>query len=123
MIATVTSINPGLDESNRSVIVNILLATNESWPKPGENLRLSIRTSSSTEVITVPIEALTYEGNDPIVFVQLSGSVFEKRKVEVQEFRDKYAVVRKGLEQDERLAVTQIFSLKALSRFDKIAEE
>ena len=123
MIATVTSINPGLDESNRSVIVNILLATNESWPKPGENLRLSIRTSSSTEVITVPIEALTYEGNDPIVFVQLSGSVFEKRKVEVQEFRDKYAVVRKGLEKDERLAVTQIFSLKALSRFDKIAEE
>jgi hypothetical protein len=32
-------------------------------------------------------------------------------------------VVRKGLEKNERLAATQIFSLKALSRFDKIAEE
>lgn len=123
MNAVVTSINPGLDENNRSVIVNVLLATDQNWPKPGENLHLSIVTASQTDVITVPMEALTYEGNDPIVFVQLSEQVFEKRKLDVQEFRDKYAVVRKGLEKNERLATTQIFSLKALSRFDKIAEE
>ena len=121
--AVVTSINPGLDETNRSVVVNVLLASIDNWPKPGENLRLSISTSSQTEVITIPIEALTYEGNDPIVFVKISESTFEKRKVVVQEFRDKYAVVQKGLEKNEKLAVTQIFSLKALSRFDKIAEE
>jgi cobalt-zinc-cadmium efflux system membrane fusion protein len=69
------------------------------------------------------MEALTYEGNDPIVFVQKSESVFEKRKLDVQEFRDKYAVVRSGLDKNERIAINQIFSLKALSRFDKIAEE
>ena len=123
MQALVTSINPGLDENNRSVIVNVLLATTNNWPKPGENLHLAIQTSSQTEVLTVPMEALTYEGNDPIVFVQKNESVFEKRKIEVQEFRDKYAVVRKGLEKTEQIAVSQIFSLKALSRFDKIAEE
>jgi len=123
MKAVVTSINPGLDENNRSVVVNVLVASKDNWPKPGENLRLSISTSSQTEVITIPTEALTYEGNDPIVFVQISESTFKKRKVVVPEFRDKYAVVQKGLEKNERLAVTQIFSLKALSRFDKIAEE
>ena len=123
MRAVVTSVNPGLDENNRSVVVNILLATNENWPKPGENLHLSIETSSKIEVISVPVEALTYEGNDPIVFVQINESTFEKRKVDVQEFREKYAVVRSGLDKNERLAATQIFSLKALSRFDKIAEE
>lgn len=123
MRAVVTSINPGLDENNRSVIVNILLTTNENWPKPGENLHLSIETSSKIEAISVPVEALTYEGNDPIVFVQINESTFEKRKVDVQEFREKYAVVRSGLDKNERLAATQIFSLKALSRFDKIAEE
>jgi len=123
MKAVVTSINPGLDENNRSVVVNVLLASIDNWPKPGENLRLSISTSSQTEVITIPIEALTYEGNDPIVFVKISESIFEKRKVVVPEFRDKYAVIQKGLEKNEWLAVTQIFSLKALSRFDKIAEE
>lgn len=123
MQALVTSINPGLDENNRSVIVNILLPTADNWPKPGENLHLAIETTSRTEVITVPMEALTYEGNDPVVFVQKSELVFEKRKVEVPEFRGKYAVVRKGLEKNERIAVSQIFSLKALSRFDKISEE
>jgi cobalt-zinc-cadmium efflux system membrane fusion protein len=99
------------------------LATNESWPKPGENLHLSIVTLSRTEVVTIPMGALTYEGNDPIVFVKINETVFEKRKVDVQEFRDKFAVIRKGLDKNEQLAVTQIFSLKALSRFDKIAEE
>jgi cobalt-zinc-cadmium efflux system membrane fusion protein len=123
MRAVVTSINPGLDENNRSVIVNILLTTNETWPKPGENLHLSIETSSKIEAISVPVEALTYEGNDPIVFVQINESTFEKRKVDVQEFHEKYAVVRSGLAKNERLAATNIFSLKALSRFDKIAEE
>ncbi|MBV5313505.1 MAG: efflux RND transporter periplasmic adaptor subunit [Prolixibacteraceae bacterium] len=123
MRAVVTSVNPGLDENNRSVVVNILLPTNQNWPKPGENLHLSIETSSKIEVISVPVEALTYEGNDPIVFVQIDESTFEKRKVDVQEFREKYAVVRSGLDKNERLAATQIFSLKALSRFDKIAEE
>ena len=123
MRALVTSINPGLDENNRSVIINVLLATNQNWPKPGENLHLSILTSAPVEVITVPMDALTYEGNDPIVFVQLSESVFEKRKLDVSEFRDKYAVVSKGIDKNEKIAVTQVFSLKALSRFDKIAEE
>ncbi|HZL11577.1 MAG TPA: efflux RND transporter periplasmic adaptor subunit [Prolixibacteraceae bacterium] len=123
MNAIVTSINPGLDENNRSVIVNVLLATKDSWPKPGENLHLSIETTSRTEVITVPMEALTYEGNDPIVFIQLSETTFEKKKVDVQEFRNRNAVVRNGLDKNDKLAVTQVFSLKALSRFDKIAEE
>ena len=123
MNAVVTSINPGLDENNRSVVVNVILATSQNWPKPGENLHLSIETTSQTEVITVPMEALTYEGNDPIVFVQLSENTFEKRKVDVQEFRNKTAVVRHGLDKNEKLAATQVFSLKALSRFDKIAEE
>jgi len=123
MRAVVTSVNPGLDETNRSVVVNILLGTYENWPKPGENLHLSIETTSKIEVISVPVEALTYEGNDPVVFVQVNETTYEKRKVDVQEFREKYAVVRKGLEKNERLASTQIFSLKALSRFDKIAEE
>jgi len=123
MNAVITSVNPGLDENNRSVIVNVILATNQNWPKPGENLHLSIETTSQTEVITVPMDALTYEGNDPIVFVKINDRSFEKRKVIVQEFLNKYAVVKSGLDKNEQLAVSQIFSLKALSRFEKIAEE
>jgi cobalt-zinc-cadmium efflux system membrane fusion protein len=123
MKAIVSSVNPGLDENNRSVIVNILLSTKDNWPKPGENLQLSIATSSKVDVISIPVEALTYDGNDPIVFVKVDESTYEKRKVEVQELREKYAIIRNGLQKNEHLASSQIFSLKALSRFDKIANE
>lgn len=123
MKEVVSSVNPGLDENNRSVIVNILLSTKDNWPKPGENLQLSIASSSKVEVVSIPVDALTYDGNDPIVFVKIDDSTFEKRKVDIQEFREKYAIVRNGLQKNEHLASSQIFSLKALSRFDKIANE
>jgi cobalt-zinc-cadmium efflux system membrane fusion protein len=37
--------------------------------------------------------------------------------------RDKYVFVRGGLSDMDEIATTKIFSLKALSRFDIIAEE
>ncbi len=121
--ATVTSINPGLDEDSRSVIVNIILPTTGGWPKPGENVRLEIRTSSQKEVIAIPVEALTYDGNQAIVFVKKGTGIFEKRTIGVAEIRDKYIFVNSGLAPDEEIALTKVFSLKALSRYDIIAEE
>ena len=42
----ISSVNPGLDETNRSVVVNIVVNTKNGWPKPGENVRLLITTSA-----------------------------------------------------------------------------
>ncbi len=121
--AAITSMNPGLDESSRSVITNIILPTTGGWPKPGENVRLEIETTSENEIIAIPVEALTYDGNQAVVFVHKGEGTFEKRPIEVSEIRDKIVFVNSGILSDEAIAVTKIFSLKALSRFDKIAEE
>jgi cobalt-zinc-cadmium efflux system membrane fusion protein len=121
--AIVTSMNPGLDENSRSVITNIILPTTGGWPKPGENVRLEIKTSSKKEIIAIPVEALTYDGNQAVVFVKKGTGIFEKRTIEVSEIRDKYIFINKGLSNDEEIALTKVFSLKALSRFDIIAEE
>jgi cobalt-zinc-cadmium efflux system membrane fusion protein len=121
--ATVQSLNPGLDEGSRSVIVNILLPTTEGWPKPGENVKLDITTSSKKEVIAIPVESLTYDGNQAVVFVSKGEGVYEKRPIGVSEIRDKYVFVSNGLASNEEIAKTKIFSLKALSRFDIISEE
>lgn len=121
--ATVTSINPGLDENSRSVIANIIVPTQDGWPKPGENVRLSIATSSQREIIAIPVATLTYDGNDPIVFVKKGNGIFEKRLIQVSEIRDQYAFVNSGLSKGEEVATSNVFSLKALSRFDIIAEE
>lgn len=123
MMATITSINPGLDESSRSVIANILVASKNGWPKPGENVRLSIATSSQQEIIAIPVEALTYDGNQAIVFVYKGNGIYEKRSIGVDEIRDKFVIVNSGLSTDEEVAISHVFSLKALSRFDIIAEE
>ncbi|MCK3683785.1 efflux RND transporter periplasmic adaptor subunit [Maribellus sp. YY47] len=121
--ATVTSVNPGLDEDTRSVIANILVPARDGWPKPGENVRLSIATSTKKEIIALPVQALTYDGNNPVVFVKKGNGIYEKRFIGVSEIRDQYVFVDNGLSNGEEVAVSNVFSLKALSRFDIIAEE
>ena len=121
--ATIASVNPGLDENSRSIIANILVPTRDGWPKPGENVRLDIVTSSQKEIIAIPVASLSYDGNLAVVFVSKGNGIFEKRPIEVAEIRDKYVFVNSGLTSGEEIAVSKIFSLKALSRFDIIAEE
>lgn len=121
--AKITSINPGLDENSRSVIANIIVSTIDGWPKPGENVRLDIATSSQKEIIAIPVKALTYDGNNPVVFVKREKGVFEKRFIDVSEIRDQNVFVNSGLSKGEEVAISNVFSLKALSRFDIIAEE
>lgn len=121
--AKITSINPGLDENSRSVIANIVVSTIDGWPKPGENVRLDIATSSQKEIIAIPAKALTYDGNNPVVFVKREKGVFEKRFIDVSEIRDQNVFVNSGLSKGEEVAISNVFSLKALSRFDIIAEE
>ncbi|WP_423129651.1 efflux RND transporter periplasmic adaptor subunit [Gaoshiqia sp. Z1-71] len=119
----VASVNPGLDEDNRSVVVNIELNPQNNWPRPGENVRLEIATSSLGEVFAVPLEAVTYDGNQAIVFVKIDDNTFEKRTIEVAEIRDRFAIAKSGINENEELAVSQVFSLKALSRFELISGE
>ncbi|RIJ49750.1 efflux RND transporter periplasmic adaptor subunit [Maribellus luteus] len=121
--ATVSSVNPGLDEDTRSVIANILVPARDGWPKPGENVRLSIATSSKKEIIALPVQSLTYDGNNPVVFVKKGNGIYEKRFIGVSEIRDQYVFVDSGLSNGEEVAISNVFSLKALSRFDIIAEE
>ena len=48
---------------------------------------------------------------------------YEKRNIDVAEIRDKYIFVAGGLSNGEEIASSKVFSLKALSRFDIIAED
>lgn len=121
--AVISTINPGLDQNNRSVILNILLSQKNAVLKPGDNVRTEITTRSPFEVLTVSMDAVTYNNNDPIVFVCLSSDTYEMRKVRIREIVNGFAVITSGLNPGEKVAVGQVFSLKALSRFKLISEE
>ncbi|WP_319591491.1 efflux RND transporter periplasmic adaptor subunit [uncultured Draconibacterium sp.] len=119
----ITSVNPGLDENSRSVVVNIIISSENGWPKPGENLRLSITSESQKETVAIQLQALTYDGDQPIVFVKKSANTFERRAIDVEQIKGELVFVTSGLSAGEEVAITKVFSLKALSRFDIISEE
>ncbi len=123
LAAVVGSVNPGLDEDNRSVVVNVEVEARNNWPKPGENVRLEILTRSVGEVFAVPLKALTYDGNNAVVFVRKDDRTYEKRIIDIAEIRGQDVIIRDGVHENEELAVSQVFSLKALSRYEQIAEE
>ncbi len=123
MNATIESVNPGMDEINRSVVANILVKTQKGWPKPGESLQLEIITSVDIQVVTIPVDAITYDVNQAVVFVKKNQETFEKRSVKISEIRDRFVIIESGLAEGEEVAVSRVFSLKALSRYHSLTEE
>jgi cobalt-zinc-cadmium efflux system membrane fusion protein len=120
---TISSINPGLDESSMSVVLNVYAQTVDGWPKPGENVRLTILTTADHDIILIPFEALTYDGNDAVVFVKKDDGLYEKRTITVADIGEGSVFVRNGLSPGEEIAISQVFSLKAISRYEIISEE
>lgn len=118
----ITSINPALDEANKSIVLNILTRTANNFPKPGMNVRIEIKVQSPKPMIQVPVSAISYEGNEPTVFVQIDKNKFEKRFIEIYKTVEKFAIVNSGLKEGEKVATSQVFSLKALGRFEQFAE-
>ena len=120
--STISTVNPTLDMNNRSVVANIPLKPQNNWPMPGENVRIEITTDLPEEVIAIPMEAVTYDDDKAVVFVRLEDNKYEKRFIEINESRGNYAIVRSGLKENEEIAISQVFSLKALARYEQFAE-
>ena len=120
--ATVATINPALDEANKSVTVNILAATVNGWPLPGQNVRLEVMVKPPQPVLMLPLSAVQYEGDRATVFVRTDSQTFEKRAITISRVNPDAVMVTAGLEAGEEVAVTQVFSLKALGRYEQYAE-
>lgn len=120
--AKVTTINPALDQNNRSVVLNSIVKTEGNWPLVGQSVRLTYQAQPEENTINIPITAVQYEQSDATVFVQLSDLEYEKRTVSIARITDEHAILNDGLEPGEKVAVTQVFSLKALERFEQFAD-
>ena len=121
--ARIHTINPALDEASRSVTVNILAKTKNAWPLPGHSVHLQIRVRSPEPVLMTPLSAVEYEGEQAIVFVRKDSLTFEKRVITIGRVTEDQVIVAAGLDEGEEVAVSQVFSLKALGRFEQYAEE
>jgi len=123
LAAVIATINPALGEENRSVVVNIHADTKAGWPRPGQAVQVLVRGLGAERALSVPLDALLYEGARASVFVRTPDGGFEQRLVTLGRLTEDRAEVLAGVEEGESVAVTQVFNLKALSRFELFGEE
>jgi cobalt-zinc-cadmium efflux system membrane fusion protein len=120
--ATVTTINPALDRNNRSVVLNSIIRTERNWPMVGQSVRLTYQARPREQTINIPLSAVQFEGTDATVFVQISALEYEKRTVQIARMTADHAILNSGLQPGEKVATSQVFSLKALERFEQYAD-
>jgi cobalt-zinc-cadmium efflux system membrane fusion protein len=121
--ARIASINPSLDAGNKSVVLNVLMPTEKGWPRPGDLVDLIVQHQNTVPEIVLPLSAVQYENNRATVFVKRAPGSYEKRYVEVGRVDQNEVVIDSGVTPGEEIAVTQVFNLKAISRFEQYGEE
>lgn len=119
----ITTIQPGLDQENRSIVVNSNLKTENQWPVIGQSIRVQYKAITPDETLSVPMSAVQYEGQNATVFVKINDLQFEIRTITIDRITQDSAIVSSGLSEGEEVAVSQVFSLKALGKFEEFAEE
>ena len=62
------------------------------------------------------------EEQEAAVFVRRAPLKYEKRVVQIERMTQDRAVISRGLQPGEEIAITQVFSLKALERFEQFAD-
>lgn len=120
---TVTSVQPAMDAEQRAVVVNVRVPTPERELVPGQSVMLRIQAKAHEAVLRVPATSLVYEGSDAVVFVRQDASTYERRRVEVGRITATEVEILAGLMPGEVIAISEVFSLKALGRYAQYAEE
>lgn len=119
----IETVQPALDSENRSLVVNARLRTDGIWPVIGQRIRFVARVSPEEDRVLLPSNAIQYDGSTATVYVKRSESRFERRSVTIERTFEEEVLLAEGLNAGEEVAVTQLFSLKALLQFDQFAEE
>jgi cobalt-zinc-cadmium efflux system membrane fusion protein len=117
----VSSIAPAATADDRAVAVYVRLPAGRGL-RPGQSVRLSVVTRDAAPGLEVPLAAISYDGDRAVVFVQTGPRAYELRPVVLGAAGEASVGVRDGLRPGERVAVSNVFDLKALTRFDPEAE-
>lgn len=121
--ARISTIQPALDEENRSLVLNILTPATGGWPVPGQTVRMRILAKAEEGLIRIPTAALVYDADRGSVFVETAPGSWRLTPVETGRMTENEVFILSGLAAGDRVAVSQVFALKALARLGEYAEE
>ena len=72
------------------------------WLRPGMSAEVEILVNSLEDVVYVPLQAVTYDGNERVVYVDNGGRAV-RREVEVGTFSESFIEIREGLNAGEQV--------------------
>ena len=122
--ATLLSVQASVDGERKSLVALFKSGTQDGFPKPGQQVHLTLNIAgSATLERVIPISAVSYDGDQHFVFVQKDAKTYELRPIEITAIREQDVVVKAGLKDGERIAVSEVFTLKTLARQSEFAEE
>ena len=89
---------------------------------PGINIRMDIQVQTPEPVITVPLSALGNEGDRALVYIKKDENTYQKHAVTIHRITSRDVIVDSGLLGGEEIAISQVFTLKALGKIDEAEE-
>ena len=84
------------DPDNKVYLTTIAINNAADWLKPGMSTRSEILVKTLTDVVYVPMQAVTPIGGKQFCFVARGGGQ-EQREVELGEFNDEFIEIKKGI--------------------------
>lgn len=109
----ITRIGDQLDAATRTVPVRVELANRGGKLKPEMYATAQIRTGASEPAIFVPESAVQQIDGNPVVFVSLGGGKFEPRPIDPGPAEHDRVIIRRGLNEGERVVTKGAYVLKS----------
>lgn len=116
----VSRVSPAVDPATRALPIEVSLEGAEGVLKSGMFGHLSVVLSRKSDVLSVPVSALT-DADAPAVFVVEGGKAF-KRTVETGLTAENAVEIRGGLKEGEQVVTFGMFALKDGSPVEIMAE-
>lgn len=118
----VTYLASTLDPVSRTLLARVEIVNRDFRLKPQMFARMAIATGETAPQLTVPAAAVILVQGEPSVFV-VDGSGFSPRPVEPGDATGGRVAIRRGLAVGDRIAVSNVFDLKAKLLKSQISDE
>ena len=109
-------ISPTVDQSKRTFIVEALIDNPTGELKPGSYARASLPTNKTETVKMVPARAVAYVFGSNKAYVVTPANTIEAREVKLGDRFDQNVEILEGVEDGEKVAVTQLTRLDTGSK-------
>ena len=120
---TIFYVAPTVDDASHALPVRVRLSNPGGALKPNLYGRLDVRTNARDSVLSVPADAIVYDGSDRYLFVVKGENSFSYRRVETGREFDNAVEITRGIAAGEQAVSGGVFHLKSRYKLSLSAEE